>query len=508
MKPLMFLVVVILAAPACSDGPGKVGDDAGKNDGGDATFEDASGSDGGSSDMAPRDGGNDEDAGTRDMTADFNNPDLPNPDGPLRIPCDSTVEEVYAVAPSPGPNGSVIDCAVSEEATAQQVMNRTAAIDGIEIESGYTSYLVAYRTTRATGDVGVGTMLLYLPDTDVQQVPSTDLVVAAHGGTNVPDDCAPSTAAHALSGSNSIVLPWIGRGYPVAAPDYAGLGTAGVMGAGNTQDLAHSSLDAAIAAQNVLDEGELTGRLLAIGQGEGAHAAYGMQALAAEYAPSIEFAGAIGYATSYPTESYAELLRAGGVFPLVDGVGALRALTAQIAYTDFYNLFGEARVREVYHPAVRDYVADAVENQCFVELAVTLATEEAGYEPPGVIGQLIDPDFRMAVVDCLNGNEDCTDDAQAFVDRAGATVVPPDPDGGDLLFISALGGARPGPQDQACLYEWLGENGKTPDGCLWSGANNINISLRAASYAVDWGIATLAGEATPDCPQNQMPACE
>lgn len=501
-------IALLFVLPACSDNPGKAGDDAGDAGSDTSTTDTSTTEDAAPSDMAAEDTAVD-DTGTPDTSGDFGSPDLPNPDGPLRIPCDSSVEDVYAAAATPGPNGSVIDCAVSEEATAQQVMNRTSSIDGVDIESGYTSYLVAYRTTRATGDTGVGTMLLFLPDTDVQQVPSTDLVVANHGGVAVSDDCAPTKAAHALSGTNSIVLPWVGRGYPVAAPDYAGLGTTGVMGAVNTLDLGRASLDAAIAARNVLDDGELTDRVLSIGQGEGAHAAYAMQALAADYAPSVDLAGAIGYATGYPRESYAELLRAGGIFPLVDGIGVLRALTALIAYTDFYNLFGANRARDVFHPDLRDHVGDAVESQCLVELALTLATEEADYQPPGVIGGLIDPTFRMEVVGCLNDNANvCTDDAQAFVDRAEANIIGPDPDGGDLLFVTALGGERPDPQEQACLYEWFGDNGKTPDGCLWSGANNVNISRRAAAYAVQWGIATLDGDPAPACPQNPMPACE
>jgi hypothetical protein len=507
MRRIALVSVLLMAVSACSDRARKSGNNEVSDAGSDAseqtadagtdvaTGADDTGLDAGGSDDASEDTGRD--VTQADMALD----------GPLQIPCDSSVDDVYATAVSPGENGEVLDCAVSESATAQQVRNRTLAIDGLDPKSGYTSYVVAYRTTRATGEPGVGTMLLYLPDTDVQQVASTDLVVANHGALAVPDDCAPSGRPHRLSGMNSVVLPWVGEGYPVAAPDFAGLGTAGVMGVGNTIDLGRAALDAAIAARNALAPGALTDRVLSLGQGEGAHAAYAMQALAADYAPSIDFAGAIGYATAYPQESYAELLRAGGVFPLVDGIGVRRAISALIAYTDFYNLFGAQRARDGLHPDLRDYVGDAVESECFAQLAVTLATDTADYDPPLIIAGLIDPTFRMDVVDCLNGNG-CTADAQAFVDRAAATVQPLDADGGELLFVSAFGGANPGPQEQACLLEWMGDNGKLPEGCLWSGANNANISLKAGSYALDWGMATLAGETPPACPQDPFPACQ
>ncbi len=508
MRRLTVGLVCVAALVGCSEEPGKGGgNNAGFDLGENGTPVDI-GSDGDASSDAG--GAGDDvavpnDAGTTTVPdgGSANFPDTPNPDGPRRIECDATLDEVYATPVSAGPTGAVLACAESETASAQQVSNRVGPIEGVTTDNGYTSYVVAYRTKRATGAFGVATMVVYIPDV----APKNGVVVAHHAGLAVPDDCAPSRRDDLLSAMNSVVLPWVGNGYPTVAVDQAGLGTVGVMGAANTLDLAHSGLDAAVAARWFFDDDVTDGTTMSVGAGLGAHGAYAMQALADEYAPDVDLVGAIGFATTYPRQSYAELLRAGGILPLVDGVGVTRAVTATIAYTDYYNLFGADRVREVYHPDVRDHVADAVESRCFVELAVTLATETAEYQPPNTIGQLIEPGFRQDVVDCLNGRS-CDATAQAFVDRTAANVVPPAADGGELLFVTALGGERPNPQEQACLYEWLADNGKKPHGCLWSGANNIDITLEAGGYAWAWGDALLSGASLPPCPQGEIPACD
>lgn len=440
---------------------------------------------------------------------DMDQPDFPDTptDFSLAIDCADSVADVYATPVSDGAPGEVLACAPSESADVADVELRLLGIEGLNIQTGYDSFLIAYRTTRANGDPGVASMLLYVPQENVRDVNNSALVVANHGGASVPDACAPSMVEHGFSGTNAIALPWVGEGYPVALPDLTGLGTEGVMSFGNVPDIGQSALDAARAAQNALVFGAVDGRVLAVGQGEGGRTSYAMQALAASYAPEIQFLGAIGFATSYSRVSYAELLRAGGIFPLVDGIGATRAIATLIAYTDFYNLFGEARARDVFVPEIRDHVGDAVESECLLELAITLATDTADYQPPGIIAQLIEATFRQEVVDCLNGQA-CSADAQAFVDRAAQSVQPLDPNGGDLLFISAFGGERPNPQDQACLLEWIEEDGPTPTSCLWSGANNLDIARQSAAYAVEWGIATMEGQAQPVCPESDFPPCE
>ena len=493
---------------ACSDDPNKSNlnnePDGGVNNNiaTDGSTENANNSDGGANNVLPGDGG------ANNNVADMNAPDLPTgpTDFALKIDCSDSSADVYATPISPGEPGEVLACAVSEVATAAEVELRLIGIDGLTISTGYQSYLIAYRTTRATGEPGVGSMLLYAPSENVRDVAQSALVVANHGGAAVPDACAPSMVGQGFAGTNSLALPFVGRGYPVALPDFAGFGTEGVMGFANTIDLGQSALDAARAARNAFGPASLDARVLSIGQAEGASASYAMQALNSTYAADVTVAGAVGYATSYPRVSYAELLRLGGVFPLVDGLGILRTVAALVAYTDFYNLFGAARARDVFNTNVRDYVGDAVETQCFVELALTLATTTANYTPPVVIAGLIDDAFRMDVVNCLN-QVPCGADAQTFVDRAAANIVPLDPAGGDLLFVSAFGGTTPNPQEQACLLEWIEQNGPTPTECLWSGANNVNISRQAASYAVDWGIATLEGDAPPACPEGPFPPC-
>ena len=425
----------------------------------------------------------------------------------LLVDCVDSEDAVYATPISDGERGEVLGCAQRDLASTSDIETRLLNMPGIAVDTGYRSYLIAFRTQRANGEPGVSTMVLYAPQNNVRGVGSSALVVANHAGVAVPDECAPSYDDPGLAATNTIALPWIGRGFPVALPDFAGLGTEGVMGFANTHDLGYSSLDAARAARQALDG--LNGRVLATGQAEGAHAAFAMQALNREYASDLSVDAVIGFASAYPRISYAELLRLGGLLPLVDGLGIARTVAALVAYTDWYNLFGAARAREVYHPDVRDYVGDAVESGCFVELLLTLAdsSDPATYQPPAVLAGLIDPDVRQAAVDCLNGAAGCTPDAQAFVDRANANVKQLDPDGAPILFLTAFGGTVPNPQEQACLAEWISFNGPVPDTCLWSGANNVNLSYESGFHAVAWGEAILRGEEPPTCPGTEFPPC-
>ena len=54
------------------------------------------------------------------------------------------------------------------------------------------------------------------------------MVVVAHPSEGMADSCATSRHPDSL---RDLALPWAAQGYPVIAPDYAGLGTAGVAAA-------------------------------------------------------------------------------------------------------------------------------------------------------------------------------------------------------------------------------------------------------------------------------------
>ncbi|OZF56279.1 lipase [Rhodococcus sp. 14-2470-1b] len=149
----------------------------------------------------------------------------------------------------------------------------------------------------------------------------------AHGTSGLADECAPSRVGPADRERDfGYLSTWIDQGYAIAATDYVGLGTPGLMPYLDGKVSAHSVVDSVKAARSV--EPSLSNKWVVIGQSQGGGAAITTARYATEYGgPELDYRGAVG--TGVPANIELALLPLGpGVLPVAAGKG----LTTYLLY--------------------------------------------------------------------------------------------------------------------------------------------------------------------------------
>jgi len=156
------------------------------------------------------------------------------------------------------------------------------------------SSILTYKMLGQSGQEVQATSLVFTPNTP----PPTGgwpIVVWAHGTTGVADACAPSKAALADS-TKDLISKLLAAGYVVVAPDYEGLGTAGIHPFLNVKSEAFSITDAVVATRNYLSQRNLltSTKWLTVGHSQGGHAALS----AAQYASraQLDYKGTVAVA--------------------------------------------------------------------------------------------------------------------------------------------------------------------------------------------------------------------
>jgi len=351
-----------------------------------------------------------------------------------------------------------------------------------------STWLVAFRTERTDGVGGTSTARVYMPENHRRE---GEFLVVAHGTVGLADQCAPSRS---LEWSNYLVMPLVARGWPVIAPDYAGLGNEGTHGYGNTQDTAHSVLDAARAMGQLYPELQ-SAPFAVVGHSQGGGAAMAAQALAGEYGPEENFAGAAALAPGYGFVDRSTWVYLPD-FPLA---GAAYAY-AMIYYADFANLLGEEDAGFAFAPDIREYVVAAIANLCaydYVDYMETLAD---------TIGQLLDDDFEEGVRRCLE-EKVCPSPMAEYTARSKASACSLAPEGAPLLIAAGEFDLLVPPETLSCMEEWLGGDDVEYQLCGYDGADHMTLIPMTYPFLLDWLEALLGGQTPPQCPAYEMPAC-
>ena len=431
----------------------------------------------------------------------------PSPE--LAIACADSAEEAYETISelppfSPNNLGRVLRCSPAGEASRSEVASKTASIPGLEVESGYRAYRMAYITERDPGEHGVASALALVPDRP--RPGPTPVVVVNHGTAGLADVCAPS--AQPSLPTPELVLPWVAAGFFVIAPDYAGLGTQGVQGYGNRIDTSNSVLDAAEALVSALSPGSLARRLVVVGHSQGGGASLQAQARARTRSPQFEWVAAISVAGPDAKWNAAELMRFPST-PIAGEWGATRALFAMGLYADYANLHGEAAAPEAFSPSIRDHLAEGIKTRCIESLTLFLATAAPGYDPPLSLGQLVDPIFRQEVVDCTSESS-CTARASAYVQRWKVnSSLSADPLGGPMLLLAGGLDALAPPGVMGCTRAQIEGEGAAVDACYFPSENHESIVGASAVHAVEWATEVESGRPAPECPETAaFPACQ
>ena len=196
---------------------------------------------------------------------------------------------------------------------AGKVVSFTPRIDG--------SFDLRYRSQGVDGRTVDQTAVLWLP-----QGPKSGNVVAwAHATEGLADHCAPSVAGYDELPSKDALLA---AGDVLVAPDYEGLGVAGVHPYLVGVSEGRSVLDAIRAARDVAG---IDGRSAVYGWSQGGHAALFAARIARSYAPEVRLAGAAAIA---PVTNVKSMVDGTSVLSKLPGVVAMVAAGYLEAYPE------------------------------------------------------------------------------------------------------------------------------------------------------------------------------
>ena len=198
--------------------------------------------------------------------------------------------------------------------------------------------VMTYLMPNVVGNTAKATAMVMFPKT-TQPIDGWRVVVWSHGTTGVGDSCAPSK--NPLNPRFEILAnSLLKAGYVIVAPDYEGLGTAGIHPYLNLSSEANSGLYALKAAQEKYNQ-QLNKAWMSVGQSQGGHASLGV----AEYADgSADFKGAVAAApaanltyiiTQIAPIAIKQLEQAekAGAYPAGTSVAVYAELLAYAAYT-------------------------------------------------------------------------------------------------------------------------------------------------------------------------------
>jgi len=177
---------------------------------------------------------------------------------------------------------------------------------------------IRYRATGIDGASVVQSAVVWLPTGPA----SGDVVAWAHETVGLADRCAPSRSTPSVPALDE----WLAAGAVVVAPDYEGLGSAGVhpylVGASE----ARSVLDSLRAARRVSGA---EGRSAVFGWSQGGHAAVWAARLAPTYAPDVRLAGVAALA---PVTDVSDMIDGSSPLSHLPGVVSMIAAGYVAAY--------------------------------------------------------------------------------------------------------------------------------------------------------------------------------
>jgi alpha-beta hydrolase superfamily lysophospholipase len=386
--------------------------------------------------------------------------------------CADPVSAVGRPAPGEGAAGEIVACARDAH-----------------------GYRVAYRTTRSGGEPAIATARVLLPSRALDgPVP---FVVSAHGTVGLADVCAPSRGS-----PDELTRGFAAHGWPVIAPDYAGLGSPGVQGYGDHEDTARSVLDAARAMRALVPEGSLSGQAVLVGHSQGGGAVLSAQAIARRYLggdPGVALAAVIAVAPGWPVRSRFDVLRDPRRRLLGrDDLGAV--VGALFLYQWHARTLGEERAGEGFAAAHRAELTRAIEQRCvgaLLQIVPRLAP---------TLGDLVDEELRAGLLACMDGAEGCEGRALALHDWSRANVMQGDPEGAPIHVLQGSGDGITTPARTRCIVDHLAGGGLRPSVCVL-GADHLSITTYGLPRALAIAGARVEGAVPPACEATELPDC-
>lgn len=431
-------------------------------------------------------------------------PDEPPVAAPrLAVACDDALATLGAADVAPATDalaarGAIVGCAHEarlDAAALRAHARRTGATPALDPPGGAHVLRIAYRTTRR-GDVpAVATARVILPDRTVAS--PAPLAVVAHGTVGLADGCAPSRAP--LS-ADVLALPWAARGWPVIAPDYAGLGSDGVQGYGDGDDTARSVLDAARALRALLPEGTLSASIVLAGHSQGGGAVLSSQALERRYGAGGRVVLAVAIAPGWPVVVSADPFR--DPARRTAGEHALSAVVAALFLSSWHaRRDGTDHAGDGFDAAHRAALVRALDRGCIGSLLGSIP-----HAAPSV-GALIDDALRRGLIACADGDAaGCTGRARELHAWMEANIQHGDPEGAPIHVLVGAADAVVTPARARCIVDHLRAGAAPPSVCVLPG-DHLTMLPGATRRALDLARAALDGAAPPPCEHAALPTC-
>jgi pimeloyl-ACP methyl ester carboxylesterase len=237
----------------------------------------------------------------------------------------------------------------SSPVAAQRVGELISADPVVDTPAGMQGWRISYWTTTAQSAPIRATGMVVAPR---EAIPARPRPVLAwtHGAWGVAQKCAPSLSLNFWRFTAG--LDAVSRGYTVVAPDYPGLGIAGVHGFLVGRDTARSVLDAVRAAGQI--PGAAAGKRFAVwGESQGGHAALWTGQRARHYAPDLDL---VGVAAAAPPTYLIDNMRQGS------DPSARTFLTAYTMYS-WSNFYGTP-LSTITGPQSQGIIKRMSENNC------------------------------------------------------------------------------------------------------------------------------------------------
>lgn len=421
----------------------------------------------------------------------------------LAVPCADTPEQVYLAPVGPvgdAQRGEIVRCTVDGLRDAADVRAKVGDRDDTSKASALRYVRIAYRTRRGDGRPGIGTARVMLP---VSPAPGPlPVVVAAHPSEGLADQCAPSRDEGKL---NEIATPLAARGWPVIAPDFAGLGNEGTQGYLDNRDTGQSTLDAARALRRLLRPGAFSDKVVMTGYSQGGGAVLSAQALARTYGAGGTLVGVAAFAPQWPTRpnsfGFVDLLQKPDALTISFGI--TKPVVAVLRTYAWFANVGEGHGLGIPGPT-RATISDSVDNLCLVAFGGAL--QGAALR----VRDFFDDGLRTGLLACFADPKAsaCSGAARAYHSFLVGNHLTADPKGAKILYVQ--GGAdtiMPPAEEAACNVRKLRAEGAAPQVCWDALALHSNVVDRNVRTAMDWLAAVVAGTPLPTCASAELPSC-
>jgi pimeloyl-ACP methyl ester carboxylesterase len=449
-----------------------------------------------------------------DVGADVTPDTTPVWKGPdVEVTCTDTLAAIdQAPTTLPATKGAIVKCARDADLSAATMTAHLASYGytGKALTSGAHVYRVQYRTERgdAAHTAGFSSAIVFLPDTP--RAAKVPVIVGSHGSRGQAAKCAIYRQSAAeddvYADFERQVLPFVGAGYAVIAPDLAGY--AGYGSAGNppsayaaSDDVGRSTLDGARALK-LLAPSILSDKVVITGHSQGGHTAFSALAMAETYASELNIAAVATFSPLWiPQRSWGTILLAPSLYPLSGDTVTANAVSVWYHYTHGELLDGPGHGVDVFAAGKRAAIKAWVDSQCWAGSGWTELSKLGSNS-----GDLFDPTFVAAIGDKASGNAaDCPTAEPAKTlcntwmtrylgDRPHLTgkakTVP------IRVFYGSKDTTIP-PDRVSCALDRLKSDGANYKVCVDSTSDHSTIVSTKGSFAADWVASLTLGEADP-----------